>query len=64
MTKKQAVDVILAGRRAAARVGKAFIVDWDKLGRLGGFSAAELDQIDAAVTEIEAAYLRVMDGLS
>ena len=63
MNKAQAVELILTARRTAARVGKDFVVDPEKLGRQGGFSASEIDQINSAVDELEAAYARVMHGL-
>ncbi len=63
MTKAQAAELILAGRRAAARVGKDFVVDTEKLGRNGGFSQSEIDQINEAVSEIESDYARVMHRL-
>lgn len=63
MTKGQAVELILTARRAAARVGKDFVTDHEKLGRYGGFSQTEIDQINAAVDEIESAYARVLHGL-
>lgn len=56
MKMKDAVEIILSGRRSARRVGKEFVVDRDKLGRAGGFSSSEMDRIDAAVANIEQAY--------
>lgn len=53
MTKREAVEIILAGRRAAARTARTFTVDREKLGKYGGFSSAEMDRIEAAVTLIE-----------
>ena len=53
MTKKEAVEVILAARRGAYRVGHDFIVDRDRLGALGGFTVADVDKILAAVLLIE-----------
>lgn len=64
MTKKQAVELILTGRRAAARVGKDFVVDREKLGCFGGFSTDEMDQIDAAVIDIETNYARAMETVT
>lgn len=60
MNKAQAVELILTARRCAARVGKDFVVDPDKLGRQGGFSSSEMDEINEAVSELESAYARVM----
>ncbi len=53
MTKRDTVELILAGRRAASRTGQEFVVDREKLGRYGGFSAVEIDKIEAAVFLIE-----------
>lgn len=53
MTKREAVEVILAGRRAAARTAREFVIDRDKLARVGGFSSRELDLIEAVVASIE-----------
>lgn len=63
MSKREAVEVILAGRRAAARTGREFIVDHEKLGRFGGFSAAEIDKIEAAVFLIEQSSAQILDRL-
>ena len=64
MTKAQAAELILTGRRAAARVGKDFVVDPEKLGRYGGFSQSEIAEINEAVADIEAAYATAMRRLS
>lgn len=64
MNKAQAVELILAARMAASRVGKYFVVDPEKLCRHGGFSAAEIDQINDAVADIETFYASTMRKLS
>lgn len=53
MTKKDAVEIVLAARHAAKSVGHEFAVDPDKLGSIGGFSNGEIKQIEAAVDRIE-----------
>lgn len=53
MTKREAAEIILAGRRAAARACQEFIVNRERLGDIGGFSTREVDQILAAVHLIE-----------
>lgn len=53
MTRREAAEIILAGRRAARTVGRDFEVDRDKLAAAGGFSASEMDKIEAAVLLIE-----------
>lgn len=60
MTKAQAVEIILTSRRCASRIGRDFVVDPEKLGRQGGFSTDEMNQINEAVAEIESAYASVM----
>lgn len=52
MTMREAVEIALAGRKAAARVGHQFILDDVKL-RLAGFSDDDIHQIRSHVMEIE-----------
>lgn len=52
MTKREAVEIIMAAKRAAARVNDRFEIDRAKLGRFG-FSSREMDQIETAITRIE-----------
>lgn len=54
MTKKDAVEIILAGKRAAHHTGQQFVVDRFKLGSVGGFSSGDMDEIECAVASIEA----------
>jgi len=53
MTKKEAAEIILAGRRAAGRVGRNFVVDREKLAAAGGFSKREIDEIEATADRID-----------
>ncbi len=52
MTMREAVEVILAGRRAAVRVGHQFLMDDERL-RNVGFSQCEVMAIRRHVLEIE-----------
>jgi hypothetical protein len=63
MRMREAAEIILAGRRAATRVGKEFVVDREKLGRFGGFSASEMDRIEAAVFLIEQQREAILENL-
>jgi hypothetical protein len=63
MRMREAAEIILAGRRAATRVGKEFAVDREKLGRFGGFSTSEMDRIEAAVFLIEQQREAILENL-
>ena len=63
MRMREAADLILAGRKSAARVGMDFVVDREKLGRFGGFSKEEMDRIEAAVFLIEQQREAIMANL-
>lgn len=55
MNMREAVELILTGKRVAARSGSQFTVSRDRLGSIGGFSASEIAQIEQAVAAIEMA---------
>jgi hypothetical protein len=63
MQKREAVEVILAGKRASARSGKQFTVDYLRLGAIGPFGSAEIDEILCAVASIEAHVDHVLSSL-
>jgi hypothetical protein len=54
MTMREAVDLVLVGRRAALRTGSTFILDQRRMSAFG-FTPAETRRIEAAADEIEAA---------
>ena len=63
MTKKDAVEIILAGKRAAARSGCSFVVDRFRLGSISGFSEDAMNEIECAVASIEAHAEYVLSSL-
>lgn len=63
MSKREAAELILAGRKAARRVGRDFVVDREKLGRFGGFSAHEMDEIEQTVQWVEASHDTLLSKL-
>lgn len=52
MTKAEAVEIILAARRAAQRSGGQFYIDRTKLHAFG-LSSNDINKIETAVTRIE-----------
>ena len=52
MTMREAVEIVMAGRRAAAQVGLQFIIDDAKLMRLG-FTRDQVMDIRRHALEIE-----------
>lgn len=53
MTRADAVDLILAGRRLAARSGQSFTVNQERLAAVGNFSAEDIAEILQTADRIE-----------
>jgi hypothetical protein len=53
MSNREAVEIILAGRKAAGRIGQRFVPDHDRL-RTFGLSANDIEQVELTVQLVEA----------
>lgn len=52
MTKRELAQIVLAGRKAAARINAHFALDRERL-ILMGFDHEDIDRVEWAVAEIE-----------
>ena len=62
MTMREAVETVLAGRRAARRVGHQFVIDDWKLQNMG-FTPEQVSQIRAHALDIEDSIIERMNKI-